>query len=741
MLWRVARLPCRFVKTAVLGEGSALLRFTGLIKSKARTTRTLVPTPTVLKWHISVGSIVEAGPPPSSGRFGPSSLLARALARLDDDSPKVTMLDALTALEMAANDPRITDLDVRVVPAPGTRNLPVSIGLGFAQTHELRNAVLIFNRKKAEQYAPGDWSSSFAIDSFDDQLTYYFASAFNTISVQPLGKLPLTGLAWDQLYFKDLLDKIGIDVQTGTRMAYGSACATYTESVIPEKHQENSVSVLHSLYQTFMDGIVDARVSSIAASIPEDPDVDPRDLVAANLHSALIACGPSFDAVRSVEAGLITDNNYSDLENDRSARRNHTGIDAYIKVRRRENEREVQVSSIFHPILDKLTQVIRGQAISNMSKLLRAYRQTDQVTVGIVYLLGDIERGGENGARTISKALAEAAQDPEVHSIVLRVDSSGGDLVASDTIYAAVERTRQKYGKPIIASYGNTAASGTYYATSSCEQIFASPATLTGGIGVSAMRLSVTQRILDFFDFSCTGFSATGPASNLHELEGNKLVAYTSLIGVGYTVMTGRVGLGRNMSSEDVESVAQGRVFTGAQAAENKLVDHLGGFTCAIEVAAQCGHEVRARSLQAMFVCYLAQAVSSAQLKLAVKAVPVLKDGKYQLTELEAQIMPEVKAYFTDELIQDVLEGRYLDKIADSAHKYQADITKNIRIKEFSAPAEGKNALLSLIIKQVGGDLLSKAVTGALHREGERIMSSISTMQQPRAKADIPNLK
>ncbi|KAJ2019091.1 hypothetical protein GGI14_001850, partial [Coemansia sp. S680] len=178
MLLRAAGLPFRLIKSTALG--AAYLRLAGLAKSRMKTARQLVHPQTTLAWKISVDSIVETGLP-SSGRYGVNSLLVRALTRPDDDSPKVTILNALTALHMAADDPRVTHLDVRVVPAAGTRNRPVSLGLGFAQAQELREAVQTFNLKKAEQYESGNWGSSFTIDSFDDQLTYYFASAFNKI--------------------------------------------------------------------------------------------------------------------------------------------------------------------------------------------------------------------------------------------------------------------------------------------------------------------------------------------------------------------------------------------------------------------------------------------------------------------------------------------------------------------------------------------------------------------------------
>ncbi|KAJ2748101.1 hypothetical protein GGI19_006259, partial [Coemansia pectinata] len=570
MLLRAAGLPFRLIKSTALG--SAYLRLTGLAKSRIKTARQLVHPQTRLTWKISVDSIVETGLP-SSGRFGLSSLLARALTRSDDDSPKITLLNAATALRMAADDPRVMNLDVRVVPAAGTRNRPVSLGLGFAQTEELREAVLAFNRKKAEQYVSSNWISRFTIDSFDDQLTYYFASAFNKIVIQPTGKLPLTGISWILPYYKKLLDKVGIEVQTGTRMDYNSACAPFTESDIPDKHFENGMNVLLSLNATFLGDIVQARVNSIAALRTEitDENKDPHQFGQDFMLTAMRKDGPYFDAQMAKRIGLITDIGGTFFDDEGYPIGKCPELSAYVKARRQEIERESRDKSIFHPMLDRLTRLVQGQAATNMSKLLRTYHSQDRVTVGVVYLLGSIERGGANGANLVCKALVDAAEDPEVQSIVLRVDSAGGDFVASDTISSAVKMVQNKYGKPIVASYGNTAASGAYYATTHCGRIFASPSTLTGGIGVSSTHPVLTTWLTDLIGLGIRQFTLTGPSTNWFKLEDDKLEAFKSFVGETYDWFFAQVAVRREMSEEEVKSVAQGQVFTGIQAMENKL--------------------------------------------------------------------------------------------------------------------------------------------------------------------------
>ncbi|KAJ2031652.1 hypothetical protein IWW57_000607 [Coemansia sp. S610] len=742
MLLRAAGLPLRLVKNTA--SGAAYLRLAGLARSRIKTARQLVHPRTSITWRISEGSIVETGLPSSEG-FGLSSLLARVLSRYDNDPPKITMLNALTALEMAANDPRVSLLDVRVVPAAGAGSRPVSLGLGFAQAQELRQAVMLFNYKKSKQFPSGGWGSSFTIASFDDQLTYYFASAFTFISMLPTGKVPLSGISWAQLHHKNLLEALGIDMQTGTRMEHNSSGAHFTESEIPEKHHESNLSVRKSLNDTLVSDIANSRSFDIMASFSETykSTEDPLQFVQSRLRTVMAKLGPYIDAEWAQSIGLITDVSWDFIEDNTSVLRQRTDIGAYVKACRQEIERESRDRSTFHPILDKLIQLVRGQAAANKHRLLRAYRSQDRATVGVVYLLGAIERGGENGANLVAKALVDAALDPEVHSVVVRVDSPGGDFVACSTVSGMISMVQNMYGKPVIASYGNTAASGAYSATSSCNMIVASRSTLTGGIGVSSMCPESIQHMADPFKTNSQLSPAFKPESHLHELEGDKLESYKRFTDKSYEWIVGLIALGRRMAEDEVASIAQGQMFTGDQAAKNKLVDNLMGFTQAVEIAAHAGYRARGSSLHRMTCHYHNTEKDSAQRKFTAQVdLPMNDGGGYQVpTQLDPRTLPKVDEVFTEEFTQAVEQGRYLEKIDDPTRKYVADITKNIRIKEFSAPATGTNALLSMFAKRVGGDLLREAAKSALHQECNSVATSISATQQPRAQVNIMGMK
>ncbi|KAJ2431385.1 hypothetical protein GGF41_000569, partial [Coemansia sp. RSA 2531] len=546
-------------------------------------------------------------------------------------------------------------------------------------------AVLTFNLKKAEQYESGNWGSSFTIDSFDDQLTYYFASAFNKIVVQPTGQLPITGISWILPYYKKLLDKVGIEVQARSRMEYNSTSTPFTESDIPEKHMDNGSEILYSLNTVFLDDIVQVRIDSIAALREEitDENKDPYRFAQDFMIMTMEKGGPYIDAQMAKRIGLITDVGGTFFDHEGYKVGKCTEIGAYVKARRQEIERESHGTPVLDAMLVKLAQLQRRQETANMTKLLRTYHSQDRVTVGVVYLRGSIERGGANGGSLVCKALIDAAEDPEVESIVLRVDSAGGDFVASDAIASAVKMVQTKYGKPVVASYGNTAASGAYLATTHCGRIFASPATLTGGIGVSSTRPVVTKRFMDFFELGIRQFTLTGPNTNWHKLEGEKLEAFKSFVGKTYDSFIAQVASGRKISEEEVEGVAQGQVFTGLQARENKLIDFIGGFVYSVEAAAQWGYENRAHSLRSMTGHYYQSAIASAQRECAADSDPILKDGKYQVSsELDPRV--EHKVGFLSMAVEDILDKSYLDKLDDPTYKYDADITKNIRIKEFS---------------------------------------------------------
>jgi signal peptide peptidase SppA len=216
------------------------------------------------------------------------------------------------------------------------------------------------------------------------------------------------------------------------------------------------------------------------------------------------------------------------------------------------------------------------------------------VKIGLVYLTGAIMRGDNpNGSNAVVKALLDAGRDPQVDAIVFRLDTGGGDVVASETIADAVDHVQQKLGKPVFASFGNVSASGGYFATAGCEKIFASPGTITGSIGVAAARPIVTPELLDKLGVKMDEIQMSKGAKALslfHDLEGKQLERFTKTVDGIYEGFKGRVLKGRSAyfkSDEDVEKVAGGRVWSGQDAKKVGLVDELGGINATLKASVQ----------------------------------------------------------------------------------------------------------------------------------------------------------
>ncbi|KAJ2778901.1 hypothetical protein H4R18_004329 [Coemansia javaensis] len=534
LLWRH-----KVLATVVLGAAYANYRFQSA-KKKARASN-VISSGTVLTWPIANGSIFEAD---DGGLLGK---LARSLSL---SSNKISMLDALVALEMAAEDPRVEALAVRVRTSPTSSGQgSISTGLGIAQTQELREALARF-QKKEEQHGAAKGRSYFFVDSFDDQITYYLAAAFSDIAVHPAGYLPLTGISSTQLYFKDLADKLGIDVHVEARKDYKSVVAPFSKSHMPEKHRENVMSILECLNATFVGDVAASRGAEIAAR--GAPAASAAGIVRRAMEEGPLA------APDALQLGLVTANDYLfDVQSVAGSRKT-------MPLAKYHSARSAEIKS--------------GRPAG-----------AEAATVGVVYLIGGIERHSYPGAGGVVRALLEAAKDPSVGSIVLRIDSGGGDVIASDTIGAAVDRVQDKYGKPVVASYGNVSASGAYYASATCKRIFASPGTITGSIGVAAMRPIFTRKLLGYLGTNVEELYTIDNRSNsaFTAPHGAELDRYRKSIDQIYATFTARVAKGRGYSDEDVESVAQGRIFTGTQALSNGLVDEMGGFTRAIEAAAQ----------------------------------------------------------------------------------------------------------------------------------------------------------
>jgi protease IV len=461
----------------------------------------------------------------------PSDPLAQFMTR-----HQPTIIDVLAGIKTARRDDRVKALVVKVGGKP--------IGLGVVQ--ELREAVKRFRASGKPTWA---WAETFGEFSAGN-VPYYLATAFDTIFLQPSGDVGLTGLAVERAFLRGTLDNLGVNMEVGARHEYKSAAEQLTERGFSGPAREATEQVARSVTAQLTEAI--AEHLSIS---PEEAD-------------RLINGGP-YLAEQALASRLVDALGYRD--------------EVYAAVRK-------QVGN--DPVLLYLGRYHRSKELANRAKQLTTPRQD---AVALIQATGAIRRGRNGrspltgtamGSDSITAALRAATADPHVKAVVLRVNSPGGSYVASDAIWREVVRTRNA-GKPVVVSMSDVAASGGYFISMAADAIIAQPGTVTGSIGVISGKPVLTDMLGKAgvtTDSVVLGehaamFSTSKPFS---AEEWQIVDAWLDRI---YADFTGKVAAGRGLSAERVHELARGRVWTGADAQERKLVDELGGVEEAADIA------------------------------------------------------------------------------------------------------------------------------------------------------------
>lgn len=456
----------------------------------------------------------------------PHDLVSAALARR-----RASLRSITEALRRAATDPGVVGLVGRIDRA----------GLGLGAVQEVRDAVLAFRKSGKPAIA---WAESFG-EGDPGTIQYYLATAFDTIWLTPLGQLCFTGAASRSYFLRDALDKAGIRSQVGQRYEYKSAGDLVTQRDFTPAHREASQRVLTS----FMDQIVEG----VAAA---------RELTAETVWDTVN--GGPLGAGEATERGFVDAVGYRDEVLD--AIRERTSPDAEPRY------------------------VSRYRKNPGISARLRG----PQPVIGLVFATGAIKRGRSGpspfgsamGSDTVCAALRAAIADDKVRAIVLRVDSPGGGVVASDLIWRETVLAKRA-GKPLVVSMGDVAASGGYYISAAADTIVADPGTVTGSIGVVTQKF-VTTGLTERLGVNRGVLTAGAHADmfgSTRPYDDTELAVINTWLDDVYEGFVRRVADGRDMSRDQVHDIARGRVWTGADAAERGLVDELGGLTRAIEVA------------------------------------------------------------------------------------------------------------------------------------------------------------
>lgn len=434
--------------------------------------------------------------------------------------------EIIQAIAVAKNDDRIKGISIN-------NNFIIA---GLAQTQAIREALEDFKSEGKFIYAYAD---------FYMQRDYYLASVADSIFINPVGVLDFKGLSTEVLYFKELQEKSGVKMEVIRHGKYKSAVEPYLENNMSDANRTQLSALLQSLWNSMVTDISRTRsISETDLNIIADT-LGGRTPKYAK-HSGLVDDVVFYDEYETKLARI--------LSVEKADKINFSTLDEYVKY-------------------------------SN-KKIL----QSGDDKIAVVFAQGEIfyGEGGPDiiGQGIINEALIKAREDDDVKAVVLRVNSPGGSALTSDIIWREVMLTKKV--KPVVVSMGNVAASGGYYIAAGADRIFAEPTTITGSIGVFGTVPNMTE-LADNIGINAeqVGTNKNAVDYSLFEpMQESFKNQIQESIEETYQTFLQRVSEGRNMTMSQVDSVAQGRVWSGTEALEIGLVDELGNLDDAIEAAA-----------------------------------------------------------------------------------------------------------------------------------------------------------
>lgn len=433
------------------------------------------------------------------------------------------MVDVIEGLHRLAEDDGVDALVLKIGSLPE---------VGQGEAWELRQALLDFRTSGKPLVA---------LLQGGDDTEYYVASAAQRVFATPDAALFVNGFATSVSFFEDTLKIVGVETEVVKIGSWKNAPDQLTRSEIAEPHAEVVNSLLDDLFGRY--------VTDVAASRRMDP---------AKFRAALETGIQSPQLAK--ELGLVDEVLYPDELDEKMSEllgRNAFSRNTRLQPEPWESWGEAPVIAVIP---------IEGTIVGGRSG-------------------GDFGLVETTGAETVVQAIRSAAADPNVRAIVLRIDSGGGDAAGSERIWRAIVKARER--KPVVASMGDSAASGGYFAAVGAQRIFAAPGTLTGSIGIFWLKPSF-EGLLGAAKVG-TYRSARGELADLGSYQRPwtpaERQAMERYVKSAYDDFVDAVASGRGLSFEQVDAVAQGRVWTGAQAHERKLVDELGGFSAALRYA------------------------------------------------------------------------------------------------------------------------------------------------------------
>lgn len=441
----------------------------------------------------------------------------------------VSLTQLLNAIDNAKKNPKIDGIYL-------TASAPVA---GMASLSEIRQRLLDFRK-----------SGKFVVAYADNyaQAGYYLASAADELYLNPQGAVDLHGIASTTLFYKQTLAKLGVEMNVFKVGTYKGAVEPYTNTQLSDANREQMNSFTQALWSEILK---DISVS--------------RNIEATALNAMVDEAPLFYTAKEYMQNKLVDTVLYS--------REMKSVLNSYL-----DQDEDESISFVSVGEMNRARAISRNRGIDGLVK--------------VIYAEGNIIDGDDgvsgygNINRTLASELIRVAEDDDIDAVVMRVNSPGGSAFVSDVIWDAVEYVKSR--KPIVISMGDYAASGGYYISCAANYIYAEPGTITGSIGIFGMFPSfagTAEKIALTYDGVKTNqYADLGNA--LRPLTDGEKALFQKMVEQGYDTFITRVANGRNLSKAMVDSIGQGRVWTGEQALERKLVDAMGGLDDAIVKAA-----------------------------------------------------------------------------------------------------------------------------------------------------------
>ena len=409
----------------------------------------------------------------------------------------------------------------------------------YASLQAIRKALIDFKKS-------GKWIVAYG-DSYT-QSTYYIASVADKVMLNPHGIIDWHGMASQQFYLKDLMAKFGVKMQLAKVGTYKSAPEMFTADKMSDSNREQITAYINGIWQNVLKDVSASRkISTEKLNQYADSLItfdDPQNYIKYKMVDKLVYTDEVKDAVKEM-----------------------------MKLGKDDDFKKVTISDMTN---------VKG-------------KREGGEAIAVYYAYGDVvdgsasmSRGKNIDAQIVCKDLEKLMEDDDIKAVVLRINTGGGSAYASEQIWHSMKKLKAK--KPVVVSMGGMSASGGYYISSIANYIYAEPTTLTGSIGIFGMFPDPSQLLTEklgvkFDEVKTNKFSTFG--SMARPISDDEMTILNRYIDRGYSLFRSRVAEGRKMSVEDVEKIAQGRVWLGQDAVKIKLVDELGGLNDALAKAAK----------------------------------------------------------------------------------------------------------------------------------------------------------